>query len=226
MRCRENPRRAQARRKDDLGTGGLASRPTSYKIDGWCAIGLSRKFSRLADAAFQVVGQARPTHYCSLGLTRGLTGPYLLDFTVFWGLAVCFALPERFALPVCTTVVPLLFPEAAPNAAPAAAPLATGWVFCCSSAGGGGGGCSCGGCCAVGGCWAGGGCCDEACGAIAIVTATAVATSMNVLKAIILPPNRLLCSGSQCVGGAYVSYDPSCCREIHCRDNYTYYRAA
>ena len=152
---------------------------------------------------------------------------YLLDFPVFWGLAVCFALPERFALPVCTTVVPLLFPEAAPNAAPAAAPLATGWVFCCSSAGGGGGGgCSCGGCCAVGGCWAGGGCCDEACGAIAIVTATAVTTSMNVLKAIILPPNRLLCSGSQSVGEAYVSYDPSCSSQMHCRDNYTYYRAA
>jgi len=140
LRCRENPRRAQARRRDDLGIGGLASRPTSYKSDGWCAIGLSRKLSRLADAAFQVVGQVRPTHYCSLDLTRGLTGPYLLDFTVFWGLAVCFALPERFALPVCTTVVPLLFPEAAPNAAPAAAPFATGWVFCCSSAGGGGGG--------------------------------------------------------------------------------------
>jgi hypothetical protein len=58
------------------------------------------------------------------------------------------------------------------------------------------------------------------------VTATAVTTSMSVLKAIILPPNRLLCSGSQSVGEAYVSYDPSCSSQIHCRDNYTYYRAA
>jgi len=49
---------------------------------------------------------------------------------------------------------------------------------------------------------------------------------MSVLKAIILPPNRLLCSGSQSVGEAYVSYDPSCSSEMHCRDNYTYYRAA
>ena len=76
-----------------------------------------------------------------------------LDFAVFWGLAWCFALPERFALPVCTTVVsfpPVAF-EAAPNAAPAAAPFATGWLLCCSSAGGGGGG--------GGACSAGGGCC-------------------------------------------------------------------
>ncbi len=55
---------------------------------------------------------------------------YLLDFLpVFGGWAWRFALPERFAPPVCTTVVELPPPvafAAAPNAAPAAMPFATG----------------------------------------------------------------------------------------------------
>jgi hypothetical protein len=50
LRCRENPRRAQARRKDGLGIGGLASRPTSL-LERWLAFPLSQKLSRLADAA-------------------------------------------------------------------------------------------------------------------------------------------------------------------------------
>jgi hypothetical protein len=102
---------------------------------------------------------------------------------------------ERFALPVCTTVVPPppVADEAAPNAAPAAAPFATGWLFCCSSAGGG--------CCAGGGCWAGicscaggagGGVCDDACGTIAVVTASAITHCMSVLKGFIRPPFRPL----------------------------------
>lgn len=130
-------------------------------------------------------------------------------------------------MPVCTTVVPLLFPEAAPKAAPAAAPFATGWELCCSSAGGGGAGCvSAGGAgCAAGGCCAGCCVCDDACGAIAVVTAIAVITSMSVFKALIRPPIRRPLFRSNGPARPRVVVDASCYREIHCRDNSTYYEA-
>ena len=139
---------------------------------------------------------------------------YLLDFPpdfpVFWGLAWCFAPAERFALPVCTTVVllpPVAF-DAAPNAAPAAAPFATGWLLCCSSAGGGGGG---GGCSAGGGCSVGGGVCDKAGGAIAVMTASAATGSTSCFKGFIRPPIRLLCSGRECVRrGHYPTHWSGC----------------
>ena len=52
-------------------------------------------------------------------------------------------------------------------------PFATGWLLCCSSAGGGGGG---------GGCCAGAGVCDDACGTIAVVTASAVTRSISSFR--------------------------------------------
>jgi hypothetical protein len=56
----------------------------------------------------------------------------------FMRFGLVISLPERCALPVCTTVVPPppVAPAAAPNAEPAAEAFATGWVLCCSSAGG------------------------------------------------------------------------------------------
>src|SRR5437868_12464664 len=84
--------------------------------------------------------------------------------------------------------------------------------------------CSAGG---GGGCCAGGGVCDDACGTIAVVTASAVARSMSVFKAFIRPPIELGSSVPAAMRPArplpHVAYDASCCREMHWRDNSTYY---
>jgi hypothetical protein len=120
--------------------------------------------------------------------------------------------PERFALPVCTTVVlppPVAF-AAAPNAAPAARPFATGWLLCCSSAGGGGG--------AGGGCSAGGGVCDDARGTIAVGTASAIPNIMSDLKAFIWASFLIsVPSGKMSLARPH-RYDASGCPEAHSRD--------
>jgi hypothetical protein len=138
---------------------------------------------------------------------------------------------ERFALPVCTTVVPpFVASEAAPNAAPAAAPLAIGWLLWCSSGGGaccaGGGACAGGACSTGGACCSGGGVCEVARGAIAIMTASAVIRGMSVLNAFIRPSFNLpllLVDSPLAIATrsarplSHVDCDASCYREMHCR---------